>query len=79
MGRSLRDRRVHQRGNAVRAVRWYYGKLPAIDHEELRSLWRERHELLWRQSQEAVSSGQPGTVRAGGRGSPERQPARRPG
>src|SRR5690606_25076754 len=51
--------------NAVRAVRRYFGRLPQPDHEELRALWRERHEVLWRQSQDAIRDDKPGALRAG--------------
>jgi hypothetical protein len=51
--------------NAVRAVRRYFGRLPQPDHEELRGLWRERHELLWRQTQDSIREDKPGALRAG--------------
>lgn len=50
---------------ACRAVRRYFGNLPKIDHEEQRALCRERHELLWRQSQAGIREGQAGALRAG--------------
>lgn len=51
-------------GNACRAVSAYFGQLPQLDREELRALWRERHELMWRQSQRAVRDDKPGALRA---------------
>lgn len=50
---------------ACRAVRRYFGKLPVLDHEELRDLWRARHETLWRQSQSAIADGETAALRAG--------------
>ncbi len=51
-------------GNACRAVRAYFGQLPELDRDELRGLWRERHEVMWRQSQRAVRDEKPGALRA---------------
>ena len=51
-------------GNCVRAVRNYFGALPEPERAEQRALWRERLELLWRQSGRDVRGQRPGAVRA---------------
>lgn len=51
-------------GNCCRAVKNYFGTLPVPDRAEQRDLWRERLELLWRQSVRDVQSQRPGAVRA---------------
>lgn len=50
--------------NCRRAVMSVYGQLPKIDREHLRTLWRERGELLWRQVVKDVHNGVPGAVTA---------------
>lgn len=52
-------------GNCVRAVRNYFGTLPQAEREDLRDLWRERLEYLWRQSSQDVRQQKPGAIRAG--------------
>lgn len=50
---------------ALRGVRRFFGRLPEIDHDEQRRLWRDRLELLWRQNARDVHEQRPGAVRAG--------------
>ncbi|WP_292834922.1 hypothetical protein [Microbacterium sp.] len=51
--------------NAMRAVRNYVGKLPAIESsDDLRSLWRERLEYLWPLAARDAEAGRPGALRA---------------
>lgn len=49
---------------ACRAVRTYFGTLPQHDREETRSLWRERHEVVWRQTIKDMAKDKPGATRA---------------
>ncbi|WP_183092956.1 hypothetical protein [Nocardioides stalactiti] len=48
--------------NAMRAVRSVYGEVPEIDREEMRHLWRERTEVLWRQALKDVHQGKQGAM-----------------
>lgn len=50
--------------STVRAVRAYFGRLPVLDADERRELWRERLEVLWRASVKDVRQQRPGAVRA---------------
>ena len=50
--------------NAMRAVRRHYGRMPEADRGELRTLWRERLEVLWRQASRDALEQQPGAVTA---------------
>lgn len=50
--------------NCIRAVRSYFGTLPAPDRDELRLVWRERLEELWRQVRVDAAEQRPGAVRA---------------
>lgn len=50
------------RANARRAVQQVYGTLPCADRDELRDLWRDRLELLWRQAVRDVLDQKPGAV-----------------
>jgi hypothetical protein len=50
--------------NVIRAVRRYFGTLPELYREDLRALWRERHEVVWRIALDDVLSRRPGAVRA---------------
>lgn len=51
--------------NCHRAVREYFGTVPAPDSDERRELWRERLEHLWKQSVTDTRQQRPGAVRAG--------------
>lgn len=53
------------RNNALRAVRNVYGTLPQIERDELRALWRDRLEWLWRQVAHDVTEQRPGAAVAG--------------
>jgi AraC-like DNA-binding protein len=48
--------------NCRRAVRRVFGQLPSPDREEMRNLWRDRHERLWRKALSDVLEGKPGAV-----------------
>lgn len=48
--------------NAMRCVRETYGEVPQVDREELRHLWRERNEVLWRQALRDVFDRRQGAV-----------------
>ncbi len=48
----------------MRAVRHVYGSLPEVERGELRALWRERLERLWRQAYRDALDRQPGGVTA---------------
>ncbi|WP_183093317.1 hypothetical protein [Nocardioides stalactiti] len=48
--------------SAMRCVRETYGEVPQIDREELRHLWRERTEVLWRQAMRDVLDRRQGAV-----------------
>lgn len=50
--------------NALRGVRQTYGTLPEVDRVELRRLWRERLEALWRQVYRDALDRQSGAVTA---------------
>ena len=52
--------------NAIRAVRNVFGDVPDIagHREELRDLWRRRHESLWRIALEDAENRRPGAVRS---------------
>lgn len=50
--------------NAVRAVRRWAGRLPQLEHAELREIARERGEWLWRHAATDVEDRRPGAVRA---------------
>jgi hypothetical protein len=50
--------------NAYRAVRRYFGTVPQPNRDDLRLLWRERHEVLWRIAYADALSRRPGAVRA---------------
>lgn len=52
------------RANCVRAVRSVYGELPTIEREEVRRLWRDRLELVWRQVVKDVHDRVPGATTA---------------
>lgn len=49
---------------AVHAVRNAYGKLPRLDREELRNLWRERLEVTWRQTVKDMTEQRAGATTA---------------
>lgn len=49
---------------ACRGVQVYFGRLPPVNSEDSRALWRERLEVLWRQGVQDVSEQRPGAVRA---------------
>jgi len=48
--------------NAMRCVRETYGEVPQVDREELRHLWRERTEVVWRQALRDVLDRRQGAV-----------------
>ena len=48
--------------NAMRCVREAYGEVPQVNREELRHLWRERSEVLWRQAFKDVLDRRQGAV-----------------
>lgn len=48
--------------HAIRAVRSYYGELPKLDRTELRGIWRERLEQIWRQLTEDMRDRVPGST-----------------
>ncbi len=50
------------RQNAIRCVREAYGEVPQVDREELRHLWRERNEMVWRQALRDVLDRRQGAV-----------------
>ena len=50
--------------NALRGVRPTDGTLPEVDRAEVRRLWRERLEALWRQVYRDALDRQPGSVTA---------------
>lgn len=50
--------------NVIRAVRSSFGKLPQPDREELRTMWRERHEVLYRIAATDAEDRRPGAVRS---------------
>jgi hypothetical protein len=50
--------------NCARAVRRAYGKLPRVEWQELRDLWRDRLEVMWRQAQTDMTEQRPGAVTA---------------
>ena len=50
--------------NAARAVRRVLGSVPSIDVEMRKMLWRDRLELLWRESWSDVQQDRPGAVSA---------------
>lgn len=50
--------------NALRAVRNYLGELPQMDREDVRRLWRTRHEELWRLAQRDAHDRRAGAVRS---------------
>ena len=49
---------------ACAAVRKWYGQLPEIEHEDQRTLWRNRLESLWRQAVIDVRDRQHGAITA---------------
>lgn len=51
--------------NAHRAVTRAFGGVPQPDREELRTLWRDRLESLWRVSVQDAHDRRPGAVTAG--------------
>jgi len=51
--------------NAHRAVTRAYGQVPEPERSELRRIWRERLEVLWRQSVRDVTDQRAGAVTAG--------------
>jgi AraC-like DNA-binding protein len=51
--------------NCLRAVRAYFGTLPAIEREDVRALWRQRHEALWAIALRDAKARRPGALRAG--------------
>jgi hypothetical protein len=54
----------HDAPTAHRAVKRWFGRVPEIDPDESRAMWRERLELLWRQSLTDSTQQRPGAVRA---------------
>ncbi|MGA8247846.1 MAG: hypothetical protein WB797_13165 [Nocardioides sp.] len=48
----------------MKAVRNVYGRLPQIERDELRRLWRDRLEVAWRQVAMDMSQQRPGAVTA---------------
>lgn len=52
------------RSNAQRAVKRVFGRLPAIEIEEMKHLWRERLEVIWRQAMLDLKEQRPGAVTA---------------
>ena len=50
---------------ALHAVRNAYGQLPKLDREELRTLWRERLEVAWRQVFKDMAEQRAGATTAG--------------
>lgn len=53
--------------SCIRAVQRYFARVPEVeDTPERRRLWRERLEVLWRQTMLDVNQQRPDAVRAGG-------------
>ncbi|MDT0117789.1 hypothetical protein Q9R20_12410 [Microbacterium sp. PRF11] len=50
---------------ACRGVKNYFGALPVVERDDLRDLWRQRMELLWRYAARDAEIGKPGALRAG--------------
>lgn len=50
------------RSNAQRAVKRVFGRLPAMEIEEMKHLWRERLEVIWRQAMVDLKEQRPGAV-----------------
>lgn len=48
--------------NCRRAVRSVFGELPKVEREDLRHLWRDRLELVWRQVVRDMHEKVPGSV-----------------
>src|SRR4051812_40277547 len=49
--------------NALRAVRNYLGEVPQVEREDVRRLWRARHEQLWRLAHRDAEAGRAGALR----------------
>lgn len=49
---------------AATAVKRVYGKVPPLEREALRTLWRERLELAWRQAVVDMTEQRPGAITA---------------
>lgn len=52
------------RDSCNRQVKRVYGQLPPVDRNELRNLWRDRLEVMWRQSQLDMREQRAGAVTA---------------
>ena len=50
--------------NCRRAVRGVFGEMPKVERDDMRHLWRERTELVWRQVVRDMTAGVPGATTA---------------
>src|SRR5688572_7746070 len=51
--------------SAIKGVQSAFGELPPLQAADLRNLWRDRLEVLWRQTLTDIAEQRPGAVTAG--------------